>query len=317
MQPLRILTWHTRDSYLYYLGQLPHKFYVMTKPQRPSGYAGRCSRWQWGDNVIEMAVEQARDGQFDCIMFQHPSHYLEDQYLYLTAQQRQLPRIYVEHETPLTHPTDMRHPLDDREVLLVHVTAFNQMMWDNGHQTTRMIEHGAIVPSNVQYAGTRASGLVIANHLSKRGRRSGSDIFRRVSQRIPLELVGADSRDCGGLGEISHAQLPQFAAQFRFLFVPMRSANLSLAVIEAMLIGMPVIGLATSNMPSVIQNGISGYVDTDIDKLEMHMQELLDDPHYAFALGRGAQRRARERFGIRRFTDDWNTTLQLVTDRRS
>ena len=316
MQPLRILTWQTRDSYLYYLSQLPHEFHVMTKPQRPHGYTGRCQRWDWGDNVIEMPVEQARHAQFDCILFQHPSHYLEDQYLYLTAQQRQLPRIYIEHETPLTHPTDMRHPLDDRDVLLVHVTAFNQMMWDNGEQTTRMIEHGAIVPTGVQYSGARASGLVIANHFRRRGRRSGSDIYRRVCQRIPLELVGAESQDCGGIGGIAHAQLPQFAAQFRFLFSPMRCANLGLAVIEAMLIGMPVIGLATSDMPGVIQNGISGYVDTDIDKLEAHMQELIDDPHYAFALGRGAQRAARERFGIRRFTDDWNAALRLVTDRR-
>ena len=41
MRPLKILTWHTHGSYLLYLTQVPHEFYVLSKPDRPPGYAGR------------------------------------------------------------------------------------------------------------------------------------------------------------------------------------------------------------------------------------------------------------------------------------
>lgn len=34
MRPLKILTWHTHGSYLYYLTQAPHHFYVLSKPGR-------------------------------------------------------------------------------------------------------------------------------------------------------------------------------------------------------------------------------------------------------------------------------------------
>ena len=317
MRLLRILTWNTHGSYLYYLSQLPHELYIMTKPGRPRGYGGRCADRAWGPNVHEIEVNAARHAQFDCILFQHPMQYLEDQYLYLSAAQRALPQIFLEHEPPRVNPTETRHPVDDKNVLLIHVTPYNQLMWDNRHQSSRLIEHGVPVPAEVHYTGERASGLVVAHCLGRRGRGGGADIFRQVADSVELELVGLESRAFGGLGEIAHAKLPAFAAQFRFLFSPLRYTGLNLAVIEAMMIGMPVIGLATTEMASVIQNGVSGFVDTDIHKLIAHMHALLRDPHYALALGRGAQRHACERFGMRRFLAEWNAALQLVTDTRA
>ncbi len=37
-RPLRILTWHVHGSYLYYLVQSPHRFFLPVKPGRPEGY---------------------------------------------------------------------------------------------------------------------------------------------------------------------------------------------------------------------------------------------------------------------------------------
>ncbi|MEC5216918.1 hypothetical protein RCH09_001872 [Actimicrobium sp. GrIS 1.19] len=314
MRALNILTWPAPDHYLQSLCQLPHHFHLMTNAQHPLRDRGRHGAWQWGENVHVVPVEQARFKQFDCILFQHSRHYLEDQYLYLSESQRQLPRIFLEHDAPCAHPTDARHPADDPSMLLVHVSPFNQLMWDNGDQPTRIIEYGAAVFPDVQYRGEHASGLVVAHHLARRGRRHGSDLYRQFSLTVPLELVGAGSEEFGGHGDMAPAALTDFAAQFRFLFHPARYAGVSIAVIEAMLIGMPVIGIATAEMSGLIDNGVSGYVDTDLRKLEAVMHELLQDPHYAFVLGRGAQRRARERFGMRHFTAQWNAALQLVTD---
>src|SRR5690606_424541 len=146
MGRLRILTWHTHGSYLYYLTQVPHDFYVLSKPGRPPGYAGRSGQFRWGANVHDLPVAEAARTELDCIVFQDDLQYLRDQYEFLTLAQRRLPRIYIEHDPPRAHPTDTRHPVDDGNILLVHVTAFNELMWDNGRTPTRVIEHGVLAP---------------------------------------------------------------------------------------------------------------------------------------------------------------------------
>ena len=313
MRPLKILTWHTHGSYLYYLTQAPHQFYVLSRPGRPAGYGGRCGHIPWGDNVIDLPVDQAAGMQFDCILFQDDDQYLKDQYEFLTPAQRRLPRIYIEHDTPREHPTDMRHPVDDPEVLLVHVTHFNALMWDSGGTPTRVVEHGVMVPPQARYDGSLARGLVIVNHLARRGRRLGGDVFLHARRSVPLDLVGMGAQEMDGLGEVQHAQLPAFAAQYRFLFNPIRYTSLGLAVLEAMMVGLPVVALATTEVSTVIENGRSGYIDTNVDALVGRMQELLRDPGLARELGAGARQRALERFHITRFVRDWNDTFAQVT----
>jgi hypothetical protein len=312
MRRLKILTWHTHGSYLYYLTQAPHDFYVLSKPGRPAGYGGRHGHMPWGDNVHDLPVDQVAQQELDCIIFQDDPQYLVDQYAFLTPAQRRLPRIYIEHDTPREHPTDMRHPVQDPNMLLVHVTAFNQLMWNNGTVPTVVIDHGVIVPE-VRYSGELARGLVVVNHLARRGRRLGGDIFEAARKEVPLDLVGMGAEELGGVGEVLHAQLPAFAARYRFLFNPIRYTSMGLGVIECMMSGLPVIGLATTEMVTAVENGVSGYVDTDLNKLIAHMQRLIRDPDEARQLGEGARRRACERFGIERFIHDWNVALTLVT----
>jgi hypothetical protein len=313
MRPLRILTWHTHGSYLYYLTQVPHRFYVLSKPDRPPGYGGRCGHIPWGDNVVDMPVSEAARHEFDCILFQDDEQYLKDQHEFLTPSQRALPRIYLEHDTPREHPTDMPHPVDDPDVLVVHVTHFNELMWQSGRSPTRVIEHGVMVPSGVFYQGNLERGVVVVNHLARRGRRLGGDIFERARRELALDLIGMGAQEMGGLGEVRHARLPAFIADYRFLFNPIRYTSLGLAVIEAMMVGMPVIGLATTEMATVIDNGESGYVDTNITTLISRMRELMRDPGEARRLGANARRTALERFGMERFIGDWDRTLRDVT----
>jgi len=312
---LKILTWHTHGSYLYYLTQAPHDFYVLSKPDRPPGYGGRCGHIPWGDNVIDMPVSEVKDHEFDLILFQDDDQYLKDQHAYLSESQRRLPKIYIEHDTPREHPTDMRHPVDDPAILLVHVTPFNALMWDNGRTPTRVVEHGVIVPAGVSYRGDLDRGLVVINNIATRGRRLGYDVFRQARDKVALDLVGMGALDVGvgGIGEVQHAELPAFSAPYRFFFNPIRYTSLGLAVIEAMMIGMPIVGLATTEMATVIDNGVSGYVNTDVNILIERMQDMLADPHHARRLGEGARRYARERFHIDRFVRDWNDAFHAVT----
>lgn len=326
MRRLNVLTWHTHGSYLYYLSHAPHDFHVLVKPGRPPGYGGRCGPFPFGPNVRDLPADQARTQTFDCILFQEDHHWERDQYELLTPAQRALPRIYLEHDPPSLPPddiaadtrrpqwpTDVRHPVDDPAVLLVHVTPFNDLMWNSGRTPTRVIEHGVTVPDGVRWRGDVERGLVITNHLARRGRRMGADLFARLRTTLPLDLVGMGATDLGGLGEVDHPQLPAFAAAYRFLLSPVRYSSLSLSVIEAMMIGMPVVALATAEMATVIEHGVSGFAVTDTRQLAIAMRALLGDAGLARSLGEAAQVRARERFAIARFSADWDAALRAVT----
>jgi hypothetical protein len=317
MSRLRVFTWHVHGSYLYYLAHARHDFFLPVKPGRPEGYGGRTAgSFPWPDNVREVAVADVPALDLDCVLFQSRRNYLEDQFEILSPAQRRRPRVYLEHDPPREHATDTRHVVDDPDVLLVHVTAFNALMWDSGRTPTRVIDHGVVVPDGVRYTGELDRGLTVVNGLRARGRRLGADVFETVRRRVPVDLVGLRSEELGGLGEVPHDRLPAFAARYRFFFNPIRYTSLGLAVCEAMMIGMPVIGLATTEMVTVVENGVSGHLATDPQRLVDRMDELLRDPREARRLGDGARRRARERFGIERFARDWEHTFASVAGRR-
>jgi hypothetical protein len=313
MRRLKVLTWHTHGSYLHYLSHAPHDFHVLSKPGCPPGYGGRCGSMPWRDNVHDLPAALARHHEFDCILFQDDYQWEKDQYEFLTPAQRALPRIYLEHDPPMAHPANTRHPVDDPDVLLVHVTPFNALMWDSGRTPVRVIEHGVTVLPDVQYGGARARGRVVTTPPARRGRRMGPDLFLQARQRLPLDLVGMAAQELGGLDEVEHARLPACMAHYRFLFSPIRYSSLGLAVIEAMMVGLPVVAFATTEMATVIENGVSGFTATELQPLLGHMQALLDDPGLARHLGEGARRTARDRFSIGRFSSDWDAALRHVT----
>jgi glycosyltransferase involved in cell wall biosynthesis len=312
MRRLKILTWHVHGSYLYYLTQAPHEFYLPSKPDRPSGYVGKWGHIPWGENVHDVPLDHVKDLEVDCILFQHRDHYLNDQYQILSEAQRRLPRIYLEHEPPMQSPTDSRHCVDDPEMLLVHVTPYNDLVWNSGRTPTRIIEHGVLDPG-VRYEGSLDRGLVMINHLGRRGRSLGIDIFQQARAEVPLDLIGMAAEEAGGLGEVLHAQIPEFSSKYRFLFHPVRYCSMALAVCEAMMVGLPIVALATTEIATVIENSVSGYVDTRVSFLMERMKELCSHPREARRLGEGAYQAARERYNIDRFVRDWNAALFEVT----
>jgi glycosyltransferase involved in cell wall biosynthesis len=117
----------------------------------------------------------------------------------------------------------------------------------------------------------------------------------------------------GGLGDIPYRNLHRFLADYRFLFSPIRYTSLPLALIEAMTIGMPVVALATTELPTAVLHGETGYISCDIDALIEHMRFLLSDYEEATRLGRNARAVAQQRFGLDRFIRDWNRAFALVT----
>ena len=206
MRTLKILTWQVHGNYLYYLTHAPHEFHVLSKPDRPPGYGGAHGNLPWGSNVHDCPVYAVRDKSFDCVLYQSLPHYEHDAREILSDAQRRLPSIYLEHDPPLGHPTNTVHPVRDPSMLIVHVTHYNALMWDCGNVPTRVVEHGVRVPDDARWTGEIARGVVVINHLKRRGRRLGADVFEQWRKEVPLDLYGMDARASDGLEELPYAQ---------------------------------------------------------------------------------------------------------------
>jgi glycosyltransferase involved in cell wall biosynthesis len=317
---IKIFTWHIHGSYLYYLSQGNFELYIPVDRHKSEGYIGYGTTFPFGDNVHEVPVENVKELSLDCILFQSPKTYLKDQYEIFTPEQRALPNIYLEHDPPQGHPTDTQHVFKDIDATIVHVTHFNNLMWDSNGVPSHVIDHGIVAPS-AQYQGDLKKGIVVINDLSDRGRRLGVDIFLEARRHVPLDLIGMNTKEIGGLGEILHPQLPEFISRYRFFFNPIRYTSLGLAVLEAMMVGVPVVGMATTELVTVIKNNVSGFIHTDLSYLIARMKMLLANKEVASRIGEQGKKIAMERFNIKRFTDAWEALFLSVVkgtvDRKS
>jgi len=274
MRRLRILTWASRPDYLRCLAQTPHELIVVS----PGG-------------------REARGQKLDVILFQQPQHYLDDQYELLTPAQRRTPKVYLEHEPPREHPVDSRHVVTDANVVVVHVSHFNRLMWDHGQTPTRVIEPGVIPPA-AAYSGELDRGLAVLERATRR-RALGIDLYDEAKKHAALDL--AFDLD------------PQAAARYRYFFFPARYASPSLSLLRAMMIGMPVVAYGAGGIDGVVRHGIDGFLEADPATLVERMRELAADRRRAALLGAAARQNALARFGMARFIADWNRLFAELT----
>ena len=309
MRRLRILTWPVHGGYLNALVRAEHDWYLPSRPERREGYLEHGSILHGPEWVRPVPVERVRELDLDLIIYQSSRNLVEDGPDILSPEQRRLPRIYLEHNVPGLHAASTPHPFDDPRGLLVHVTHYNRLMWDNGRTPTTVIEHSAVVDPAVAYRGDRPKGITVVNEMQRRSRAVGYDLYLSARERVPLVAAGMGTEAFGGLGDVPYPELHRRMAAYRFLFSPMRYTSLPLAVIEAMTIGLPIVALATTELPTVIENGVSGYVSCDPDELVARMRELIADPEHAGRLGANARAVAADRFGLDRFIRDWNAAF--------
>jgi glycosyltransferase involved in cell wall biosynthesis len=126
---------------------------------------------------------------------------------------------------------------------------------------------------------------------------------------MALDLIGMEAESLGGI-EVAPGDVATTVGSYRFLFSPIRYTSLGLGILEAMAAGVPVVGLATTELATVVRNGQEGFIHTDVDQVIAFGQRLLEDRRLALALGANARRLVEQRFGLDRFGRDWSRLLE-------
>ena len=311
MRKLNVLVWQIHGSYLNTLVQAPHRFYLPTKPDKSEGYGGRGPTYLWSPDTVDVPAEEVSALDLDLVVYQTPKNFFEDALEVLSSEQRALPAIYLEHNTPQARVNEMVHPVNDPGILLVHVTHFNDLFWDCRKTPTRGVDHAVrLATPEGAYTGEREKGVSLVNDLPRRKRVVGGDIFERTREEVPLDLFGFNSKEVGGFGDLPQAEVHERMKAYRFYFNPIRYTSLPLSILEAMEIGLPVVALATTELVTVIKDGENGYIDTNVVNLIESMRQLLANPEEARRVGEAGRRTVRERFGLERFVADWEAAFE-------
>ncbi|WP_031090554.1 glycosyltransferase [Streptomyces sp. NRRL WC-3549] len=319
---MNILIWHVHGSWLTSFVQGPHTYLVPVTPDRGPDGLGRARTWTWPASVVERTPEELRDSEIDLVVLQRP-HEIELTHAWTGRRPgRDVPAVYVEHNSPHETPVGTVHPVAGRtDVPLVHVTHFNRLMWDNGRAPTSVVEHGIIDPGQL-WTGTEPRAAVVVNEPVRRGRTTGTDLLPRLAGAAPLHVFGM-----GTAGLARHLDLPPeqcltselpqnrlhpAMARCRVYLHPVRWTSLGLSLLEAMFLGMPVVALATTEVREAVPPD-AGVVSNRPDVLDDALRHFLADAAYAERTGNRARAAARARYGVQRFLDDWERLMKEVT----
>jgi glycosyltransferase involved in cell wall biosynthesis len=320
---MRVLLWHVHGSWTTAFVHGRHEYVVPVTPQRDADGLGRAATYAWPERVAEVTPEELRATPLDVVVLQRP-HELELVARWLgRIPGRDLPAVYVEHNTPKGLATTTRHPLANQTVVpLVHVTAFNEVFWDNGRAPTVVIEHGIVDPGE-RWTGELAQAAVVINEPVRRGRIVGADLLRGFSAAAPLDVYGMGldglhaAYGCPPDRVHLHADLTQDAlhdemARRRVYLHPIRWTSLGLTLLEAMHLGMPVVALATTEVVEAVPPA-AGCLSTNPRRLAEVIRVLVNDHGAARHAGRTARQAVLARYGLARFLDDWDRLLKEVT----
>jgi len=309
---MRVLIWHVHGGYTDAFVRGAHEYLLPVNDARDAWGGGLHGR-DW-PAARELPLDLLHDTDIDVVVLQRPDEIELVERLTGRRPGRDLPAVYLEHNTPKPHATDTRHPLADRDdIVLAHVSHFNRLFWDNGAAPTRVVEHGVPDPGP-RYTGELPRSAVVVNEPVRRGRITGTDLLPRFAAVAPVDVFGMGADALAHLpgvvpaGDLPPARLHDEMARRRLYLHPLRWTSLGLALLEAMHLGMPVVGLATTEAPRAVPPEV-GLFTNDLDELTRGIRALMHDPALAAERGRHARRHVLEHYGLDAFLHTWDAVL--------
>lgn len=114
------------------------------------------------------------------------------------------------------------------------------------------------------------------------------------------------------VGNVSQQQLADYFAKSRVMVLPSLSEGLGRVVVEAMLLGMPVIGSRVGGIPDMITHGENGFLvePDDVNSLWDALQRIYDAD--VAAMGAHAQQFAQEFFSPQRYVDGYHQLFDMA-----
>lgn len=320
---MRILLWHVHGGYSDSLAHLSHEMCFLSGD--PADRPGRRLRDPgWPASASYVRPEEMRREPPDLVLIQRLEEIEQFTRLLGRRPGRDLPAIFLEHNTPRAEVPNSLHPLADApEWLVVHVSHFNHLFWDCGRTPTVVVEHGVPDPGP-SYTGELRRQAFVVNEPVRRWRVTGSDLLPRFDagpvdaygidgDRLPAAL-GPAGRHVAFAGNLDPESLLADLARRRLYLHLNRWTSLGLSLLQAMHLGLPVVVLATTEAVVAVPPE-AGAISTDVDRLSREARVMLDNPAEAARRGRIAREAVLARYALDRFLTDWHQAIEETTAR--
>ncbi|WP_182354271.1 glycosyltransferase [Flaviflexus huanghaiensis] len=318
---MRILLWHVHGSWTDAFVHGSHEYLLPALPEGGPWGLGRAGR-EWPDSVRDVHPDRLRNEGVDVVVLQRPEE-LEEATRYLGRRLgHDVPAVFVEHNTPKGDVPNTVHPLAGQaDIPIVHVTHFNELMWDNGDAPTTVVEHGIRDPGYL-YTGELERLAFVTNEPVRRWRVTGTDLLPGFTVAAPVDVfgmlgdgvadaLGLSSARITSVGDLGRDALHREMARRRAYIHPVRWTSLGLSLLEAMHLGMPIVALAATEAVRAVPPE-AGIISTSLMELYDAAHRLIADPVEARRMGEAARAAALDRYGLDRFLTDWDRVLTGV-----
>lgn len=174
------------------------------------------------------------------------------------------------------------------------------------------------------WTGASAEVITIAQNMAHRAEFCNYEAFKEIARNKPVYLYGTSNEKSGELwkGFMSYPDMKQKLRDVRaFIYTGTQPACYTLAFIEAMMTGTPVVALGSEHanslniagdmyeIPDIIQNGVNGFVSDDVDYLRHVIDSLLDDHELAKRISENGRKTAIKLFGKELVRNKWKALL--------
>jgi glycosyltransferase involved in cell wall biosynthesis len=181
--------------------------------------------------------------------------------------------------------------------------------------------------------GTAAVGLVARLDHWGKGHKEFFTALASLKDRYPVQglVIGGGRRETEmrqlavemGLEERvrflgQRDDVPDLLAALDIFVLPSHSEGVSLALLEAMAAGLPVIASRVGGLPEVVTDGDTGLLipPQDPEALAAALARLLDEPAWAKKLGENARRQVEENFSLERLGREINEIYGELVEKK-
>lgn len=313
----RILTFNCHEAYVHLLGKLGLDMDII------DGLPGRyAAGWDQRMRPVPgqarlITLDQALAGQRYEVAI---AHNLTD---LMALRSLELPKILVLHVNLAARASEERGapPISSmQQQLQIYLTAVSatavavsETKARSWGQSCPVIRPCADPDEYRDFDGSQPVALRVANQVLDRPRRFAWDAHAEIVRGHATKLVGHNPGIDNSAPAESWAELKASYRQHR-AYVHTAGVGLddgyNLAVVEAMMTGMPVVSLAGSESPVV--DGVTGYVSADVARLNGQLGQLLCRPELARELGQRAREVALDVFSVGEFVAGWSRAIELT-----
>ena len=175
------------------------------------------------------------------------------------------------------------------------------------------------------WTGEQRRVITFAQHMKDRDQACNFSFFEEATRDFPRHLFGPGNEHIGDWtsGKISaEQQMVEYRTNRAYFYTGTHPASYTLNFMEAWMTGTPIVAIGSERgnagyfpghdlyeIPHLIDNGVTGFVSNNLEKLRGYVQALLDDKELADNISKAGRKRAIEIFGRDTIAEQWQEFL--------